>query len=213
MNKEIDSKEYSGLRTSSLRQIPRWLVMALLLVVVVVLIVVSLLWWKQRRELKQTMTWLENTLKANANASYMKEDRESNFVSVNRFGFVPTAFNGCDIEWRQSETASIIYSSGSKSDPLVKQFSVKVSLSALSSSRVNVKRRPEDLGDVWDVELNGANSAPVIQILGGSFGKEGIPVGKSPFVAIPFTDEQIAKRVSNAFSHAITLCGGKPDLF
>src|SRR5205807_9307579 len=98
MNKEIDSKEYSDLRTSSLRQIPRWLVMALLLVVVVVLIIVSLLWWKQRRELKETMAWLENTLKANANASNMKEDRESNFVSVNRFGFVPTAFNGCDIE-------------------------------------------------------------------------------------------------------------------
>ncbi len=106
MNKEINTKESTSVRTSSFRYIPRWLVLALLFVVVVVLIAVGMLWWKQRRDLKETMAWLENTLKANANTSYMQEDRESNFISVNRFGFVPITFNRCDIEWRQSESSS-----------------------------------------------------------------------------------------------------------
>lgn len=150
-------------------------------------------------ELKEVLEWISGKL-----TSEYKFGLPTGFNDSVTKNFEPVSFDNCRLVWRVTGTT------GRKSFPI----EYAVNLSDLDPSAIEVKQYNPDMGP-WSVVMRTYNSKPVTSTTFFDDQKRPQPpiMYEAISIGINRHNYELAQRMAKAFSRAITLCGGKKELF
>lgn len=184
-----------------MNRILQQLTLALMLLLVTV---ISAPAQESNASLQESLDWLKGKLTENYRLGIWPSDYRNSKVRL--FRFEPVRFDGCTLVWREQMS----YTENKRSELIKRQ--IEINLADFDRSNIKVIKESCHTGNCWRIRLVTYNSKPLVKEIY-------LPENKnesnssSTFIEFYASEQLMAQRIAKAFSHAITLCGGKKEPF